>query len=146
MTEFGHKVRRVAESDVEIGLRGSAVLSVILGVALLLFDRRVRTAIGVAVGALVLVMSLPAWKREVLSAGLFRVAIARDILNAKRWKLPELLYYHDGISTTVSVEKWGKTIALKNNGKVDASNGDDMATQILVGLLPLVIHGTVTGP
>ena len=35
------------------------------------------------------------------------------------------------------VERWGKTVALKNNGKVDASNGDDMATQIMVGLMPL---------
>src|SRR5581483_954749 len=55
---------------------------------------------------------------------------------------PKLEYYHDGIATTVSVERWGKTIALKNNGKVDASNGDDMATQIMVGLMPLVFHPT----
>ena len=45
--------------------------------------------------------------------------------------LPDLLYYKDGIATTVSVERWGKTIALKNNG-----------TQIMVGLMPLLWHPT----
>src|SRR5262249_6514236 len=35
-----------------------------------------------------------------------------------------------------SVEQFGKHRALKNNGKVDASNGDDMPTQIMVGLMP----------
>jgi spermidine synthase len=29
---------------------------------------------------------------------------------------------------------------LKNNGKVDASNGDDMPTQVLVGAYPLLLH------
>src|SRR5438105_235386 len=43
-------------------------------------------------------------------------------------------------STTVSVEQWQKSLALKNNGKVDASNSDDMSTQIMVGLLPLLFH------
>ncbi|MCC6877006.1 MAG: hypothetical protein IT378_22060, partial [Sandaracinaceae bacterium] len=32
----------------------------------------------------------------------------------------------------LSVERWGRHLALKNNGKVDASNGDDMPTQINV--------------
>jgi len=35
---------------------------------------------------------------------------------------------------------WGKTFSLKNNGKVDASNDSDMATQIIVGLLPLLLY------
>lgn len=56
--------------------------------------------------------------------------------------MPQLLYYKDGTATTVSVEQWGKTTALKNNGKVDASNGDDMGTQIMVGLMPLLFHPT----
>src|SRR6185295_17319591 len=69
-------------------------------------------------------------------SGLFRVAIAKEIISDGTWALPELLYYKDGMATTVSVEKWGKTVALKNNGKVDASSGDDMPTQIMVGLMP----------
>ena len=68
-----------------------------------------------------------------------RLAIA-GLGNCANSLIQSLEYYKDGIATTVSVERWNKTLALKNNGKVDASNGDDMATQILVGLLPLVFH------
>jgi len=81
---------------------------------------------------------LPRWSLRHFSVGLFRVSIAKDIIAMNKWTLPELVYYHDGIATTVSVEKWSKTVALKNNGKVDASNGDDMSTQIMVGLMPFV--------
>jgi spermidine synthase len=31
-------------------------------------------------------------------------------------------------------------MSLKNNGKVEASNGDDMATQIMVSALPMMLH------
>ena len=85
---------------------------------------------------------LPRWDLGHFQAGLFRVSIAKDIVESGKWPVPELLYYHDGISTTVSVERWGKHLALKNNGKVDASNGDDMPTQIMVGLMPLLFHPT----
>ncbi len=50
------------------------------------------------------------------------------------------MFYEDGVATTVSVDQWGKTFSLKNNGKVDASNDADMATQIIVGLLPLLLY------
>ncbi len=84
---------------------------------------------------------LPRWNRHHISAGLFRLAIARDVLRSGTWKDPQILFYRDGISTTVSVERWPNgLISLKNNGKVDASTGEDMPTQITVGLLPLLIH------
>jgi spermidine synthase len=85
---------------------------------------------------------LPRWDVSHFQAGLFRVSYARDIIASGKWPVPQLLSYKDGISTTVSVEKWNKHLALKNNGKVDASNGDDMATQIMVGLMPLLLHPT----
>src|SRR5262249_46644129 len=73
---------------------------------------------------------------EHFQLGLFRISVARDLAGARTWQLPQLLYYNDGLATTVSVERWDKTIALKNNGKVDASNDADMPTQIMVGLMP----------
>src|SRR5262249_17645496 len=77
------------------------------------------------------------WNLVYFDYGLFRVDYVREILSgAGKWSLPDLLYYKDGIATTVSVERFGKHTALKNNGKVDASNGDDMPTQIMVGLMP----------
>jgi spermidine synthase len=58
----------------------------------------------------------------------------------KKWQMPKLVYYKDGIATTVSVDQWGKVYSMKNNGKVDASNDADMPTQISVGLLPLLLY------
>lgn len=84
----------------------------------------------------------PRWNLTHFAAGLFRVSVARSVVRLHNRPLPDLLYYKDGIATTVSVERWGKTIALKNNGKVDASNSDDMGTQIMVGLMPLLWHPT----
>jgi spermidine synthase len=88
---------------------------------------------------------LPRWDLSSFSAGFFRVSIAQEYLyrklNKKEWKVPKLVFYEDGVATTVSVDQWGKTFSLKNNGKVDASNDGDMATQITVGLLPLLLHG-----
>jgi spermidine synthase len=124
------------------GLGIGAVLTVILAATLLVVarpnTRRIVAAALLPAVALGAITVLPRWNLRHFSAGLFRVTIAREIIESNKWTLPELLYYHDGIATTVSVERWSKTIALKNNGKVDASNGDDMATQIMVGLMPFV--------
>ena len=46
----------------------------------------------------------------------------------------------DDSATTVTVDQWGKMFSLKNNGKVDASNGDDMPTQIMVAALPMLMQ------
>jgi spermidine synthase len=93
-----------------------------------------------ALATLIFIVKIPPWNLQHFSAGLFRIAIAGDIIRNQKWPVPKLLYYKDGVSTTVSVEQWQKSIALKNNGKVDASNSDDMATQIMVGLMPLLFH------
>jgi spermidine synthase len=99
-------------------------------------------ALGI-IGATVLFMQFsPRWNLSHFSAGLFRISIAKSIIYLENRVMPQLLYYKDGTATTVSVEQWGKTTALKNNGKVDASNGDDMGTQIMVGLMPLLFHPT----
>jgi spermidine synthase len=102
--------------------------------------RRAVWALALVLASIGVTRALPRWSLAHFSAGLFRVSIAKDIIETNRWSIPTLEYYHDGIATTVSVERWGKTVALKNNGKVDASNGDDMATQIMVGLMPFLFH------
>jgi spermidine synthase len=94
--------------------------------------------------ALALHGSLPrsplSWNLSHMTLGAFRVSLAREVLNPEAWGQPDLVYYRDGISTTVSVERWGRHLSLKNNGKVDASNGDDMPTQIMVSAYPLLLH------
>jgi len=122
-----------------------------LGLAAVLFAnapgwsrRRRLVGVGVAVAAALVGLALPRWNLMLFSSGFFRVSIAREYiyrkLHKKEWKYPELAFYEDGIATTVSVDRWGKTLSLKNNGKVDASNEGDMPTQITVGLLPLLLY------
>jgi spermidine synthase len=137
----------------KLGLEGGIYLSAAagLGLAALLFavapelGRRKRMmGVGGAVALVLLGLVLPRWDRALFSSGFFRVSIAREYvyrkIHKKEWKFPKLVFYEDGIATTVSVDAWGKTLSLKNNGKVDASNEGDMATQITVGLLPLLLY------
>lgn len=82
------------------------------------------------------------WDLERMSLGVFRMSLVREAgLCARRGDDPaDILFYRDGITTTVSVERFFNHLALKNNGKVDASNSGDMPTQIMVGVYPLVLH------
>ena len=134
------------------GIYVSAVLD--LGLAALLFAvstslPRSRRLLGMAAaaGMALLALALPRWNLTDFSIGFFRVSMARDYIEIvehrhqkKKWQMPKLVYYKDGIATTVSVDQWGKVFSLKNNGKVDASNDADMPTQISVGLLPLLLY------
>jgi spermidine synthase len=98
------------------------------------------------------------WNQERMTLGVFRLSLADTMIRRQNNQCVENepsdreqnldtgnpIYYRDGVTTTVTVERWttGSNVhlALKNNGKVDASNGDDMPTQILVGALPLLLH------
>lgn len=107
--------------------------------------RRFAAAFAGAAAAVVVAgtVILPTWKPEVLSAGVFLNpdGYARGrVQDALRGT--ELLYYRDGLNTTVSVHRaLGKTF-LKVGGKTDASNNIDMSTQVLAAHLPLLLHGS----
>ncbi len=100
------------------------------------------TVSGAALALVVVALLLPGWNVARLSAGLFRLSIARNVLSTGKWEDGgKVIFHKDGVCTSVTVEHWaGDHYSMKNNGKVDASTGDDMPTQISVGLLPLVLH------
>ncbi|MCK6511822.1 fused MFS/spermidine synthase [Myxococcota bacterium] len=82
----------------------------------------------------------PAWSPHRMSLGLFRVAhLKRMTEEALRQPAP-VLFYREGLHTTVTVERFGPHIGQKVNGKTDASTASDMPTQILSGALPLLLH------
>lgn len=101
--------------------------------------RALAMALALGVG-LTLFIVAPPIDRARLSAGMFRVHLAREVYSPTSFETstPELLYYEDGLTATTSVERRGGGVALKANGKPEASDGADMDTQILVGLLPFV--------
>ena len=128
----------------ERGVRGVAVVLAGLAAALLVrtgSTRARRIGLTVAPALAVAALIVPKWDPIVLTSGVFRLSVAKRFVAAGRIFRPTLKYYRDGQSTTVTVEEHGDRLALKNNGKVEASSAADMPTQILVGLLPVILHG-----
>jgi spermidine synthase len=96
-----------------------------------------------ALAALFILALLPAWPREVFAAGIGFFAprlesneTLADVVSSMR-----LLYYRDGINTTISVDQTGQSLFYRSNGKTDASTDPiDMANQLLLGHLPMLLH------
>ncbi|MBI3087744.1 MAG: fused MFS/spermidine synthase [Candidatus Omnitrophica bacterium] len=86
---------------------------------------------------------VPAWQRQMLVLGVFMSPQAYEgtsVLDAAQQH--ELLFYRDGLHTTVSVHRNAQDghLFLKVGGKTDASSGGDMGTQVLLAHLPLLFH------
>lgn len=133
------------------GIRGAILVAAAVNLAagaFVLFDRtrsvRVRWAFAVAGVAFVSLTTLmPAWNRQAYASGVAVYAdrILQDRAAGRSAELSpgELLYYSEGLSTTVSVAQYGERRSLAVNGKADASNGVDMVTQLLLGHLPALL-------
>lgn len=92
---------------------------------------------------------LPRWDTKVLNCGPYVYAgIYRQRAKSSdvdyRQAIDEgnrLLYYDEGISTTVAVVEGGDgQRGLAINGKIDASSQQDMKTQRMAGHLPMLLH------
>src|SRR5258706_2164091 len=88
-------------------------------------------------------LGLTPWDQGIMASGL--AVNARRYLDTghtprTRLQSETVLFYRDGISSTVSVHLAGREMFLRVNGKTDASTGVDMSTQLLLGHLPLLVH------
>jgi len=115
---------------------------------LLYYSRSVvfRFVSGSAISLAVLsVIFLPPWNPNVMIGGV-AVYAQRYLEGSKKYPLHEMLskmkilYYKDGISSTVSVHQFENDIFLRVNGKTDASTGVDMHTQLMLGHIPALLH------
>jgi spermidine synthase len=102
-----------------------------------------RRAIYAAAAAVVAALALPAWPHGLLAQGAgFYAAIygsSEGLREATRNS--ELLFYEDGIATTLSVDRQGPYRFYRSNGKTDASTDPgDMTNQLLLGHLPMLRH------
>jgi spermidine synthase len=101
--------------------------------------RQPLLAVGLCATALVL---LPRWDEVLLAGGAYRYGHREEPEELEEsLRAGELLYYRDGAVSTVSVKRLGATKALAVDGKVDATNTADMATQKLIAHIPLLLHG-----
>lgn len=134
-----------------LGLRWGITAAVLgdLLLALLLFllagrlrpGRAARGLAAVCLAGLLLVpLAVPGWNTSVLTAGMYRISLVKRSYQTEPYVGGEQLLYRDGVATTVSVERRGKTLLLKANGKVEASSRADMPTQVLAALVPLLLH------
>lgn len=133
---------------VEWGIRGLAVLLALwaAGVGVWALGHlgpllRFGPALGglLAVG---LAAALPTWDVDRWTAGLFRMYLARGVFSEGWEPYADVVYHRDGVATSVTVDRMRESgaVALKVNGKVDASDRGDMPTQVLSGLFPLLLQ------
>lgn len=125
-------------------LHGAAILYMAAGLLVASFaERRERrrfpglVAPTVACLAAGLVGSTPWDPKTMLSA---------PFMLQEDWKPNILDYYRESPEATVGVERieyeGGRNIVLLVNGKPDASTTGDLGTQVLVGQIPMMLHGS----
>ena len=132
------------------GLQTTFVVALVLNflvaaaVLLALLPKATVLGRGLGVGALVCALLLlfagPSWDRQALTEGVYykpEIAIDFGIDFEPLAGQPDdkLLYYEDGISTTVSIHRSGNNVNLRLNGKTDASLLD-RSTQVLSAHIP----------
>jgi len=104
--------------------------------------RRPLLAGGLAVAVLAAILA-PAWPRKELATGVG--FFAGNYKTASDWRAAaarlDLLFYKDGVSTTLSVDREAGELYYRSNGKTDAStHPSDMAVQVLIGQIGMMLH------
>jgi spermidine synthase len=108
---------------------------------------RIRSvALGAAALAVVIVaLRTPPWDPYVLDAG---IAIGGPAITHGSTTLTirelgrgsDILFYREGLNANISVRKDASQLYLKTNGKTDGTSRGDMPTQLMLGLLPSLVH------
>jgi len=89
------------------------------------------------------ILAIPSWPREVFAAGIgfFAPRYGNGETLEEIVGQMELLYYRDGVSATISVDRTGEALFYRSNGKTDASTQPgDTANQMLLGHIPMLLH------
>jgi spermidine synthase len=135
-----------------IGLEKSLItgmaLNFIAGAFVLIhaYPERKKMTYSVSLAGIILIACFfifPLFNRTVLQSGMYRVRniAAQSYEDFKNLFKPiKLLYYKDGSSSTVSVIEDKGFLFLKVGGKTDASNHHDMATQVMLGQIGLLLN------
>ncbi|HEX4999786.1 MAG TPA: fused MFS/spermidine synthase [Terriglobia bacterium] len=84
------------------------------------------------------------WKPSMLDQGILvysqQFSSRPELTIAEHYQDTEVTYFQEGSNATISVRRGEDYLGLRTNGKVDASNRADMATQLMVGYLPVLYH------
>ena len=141
-----------------LGIRNGMILFLslngLIGFAALVCSKRGKGQVRVgaaALAAVFLLLSIWQWggvtvwdQRKMTMApyqkGVRRLAKSPERLDQFHERF-DLLYYREGITSTITVRESGGVRTLQTNGKTDASTGADMRTQVMLGQLPMILAG-----
>jgi spermidine synthase len=132
---------------IELTVRLASLLALAVAVVLAAKSRGPKfsmasTTVSLATGLFILAFD-PSGEQLVKSFGLYIEPQERSRDPSSLRELVashQLLFYRDGPTATVAIQKAEPYILLKINGKTDASNGPgDTETQLLLGHLPLMV-------
>jgi len=115
-------------------------------------DRDLRRAVATGLTLtliLLLILAAPRMNRADLSIGAYdslvrvlaksRGAVEDESVQRRGPEIHQLLMYEEGPTSTVSVRKDWDITSMAINGRTNASDRDDMATQVMLGQLPLLL-------
>jgi len=132
----------------------AVVMNLLIGAWLVISDAKLsflpRYGLGLAV--LVLAFVVPAkirrWDPHVLTSGVTIYAdryesLPTDSLRIEEMKRDDVLFYREGLTTTVSVHSipGSDYIYFKSNGKIDGSYGDALS-QLMTSYIAMLLHPT----
>jgi spermidine synthase len=142
---IGASALLVASFGLEFAIRAAAVLVLVTAIVLLARETAFSVPRGAFAGALVVIIVAldPSGDGSLKSFGVYSGARTYAQYDPAQMRQivasHELLYYRDGPTATVAVQRIDRFLLLKINGKTDASNGPgDVQTQLLLGHLPFL--------
>jgi spermidine synthase len=139
-----------------IGVQNTIIFAVVMNLAigcwLVLSDTRLSALPRYALGAAVLILAIavpfrmPRWDRHILTSGVTIYndryeSLPSDSLRVEEMKRDDVLFYKEGLTTTVSVHQitGSEYIYFKSNGKIDGSYGDALS-QLMTSYIPMMLH------
>jgi predicted membrane-bound spermidine synthase/tetratricopeptide (TPR) repeat protein len=130
----------------------AVVMNLLIGCWLVFSDTRLGTVARYVLSFAVLILAITVpfrtgrWDPHVLTSGVTIYSeryesLPTDSLRLEEMKRDDILYYREGLTTTVSVHQipGSEYIYFKSNGKIDGSYGDALS-QLMTSYIPMLLH------
>ena len=132
----------------------AVVMNLLIGAWLVISDPKLsiipRYALGLAVLVLAIIVPFKVhrWDPHILTSGVTVYAdrfesLPTDSLRIEEMKRDDVLYYREGLTTTVSVHSipGSDYVYFRSNGKIDGSYGDALS-QLMTSYIAMLLHPT----
>jgi predicted membrane-bound spermidine synthase/cytochrome c-type biogenesis protein CcmH/NrfG len=130
----------------------AVVMNLLIGCVLVASDPKLAPLPRAMLGAAVLLLAIlvpfkvQRWDQHILTSGVTIYndryeSLPSDSLRIEEMKRDDILFYREGLTTTVSVHQISGSdyIYFKSNGKIDGSYGDALS-QLMTSYIPMLLH------